>query len=276
MKKSREGHYFMVNTITSSAIYEGQVRHQRFLPVQHDFQYRLFMMFLNLDELDEIFQSFWLWSTQKANVAYLKRSDHLGPENLSLKAAATQFILDKTGYQLQGDICLLTHLRYWGYCFNPVSFYYCYDKTNQQVEWILAEINNTPWGERHCYLLKTQACSFEGNSANYISDTQEKGTYHFAFNKDFHISPLMPMDAQHDWWIKSPARDLMIHMNNYSGEKKMFTAHMSLARQAITHKNMAKTLLNYPFMTGKVIASIYWQALRTKLKGAIFYPHPKN
>ncbi len=268
--------------IISSAIYEGEVRHQRFLPVQHDFRYRLFMLFLNLDELDRVFNDFWLWSIKQPNLAYLKRSDHLGPENLPLKEAVSQFIFDKTGYKLEGRVYLLTHLRYWGYCFNPVSFYYCYDKNHCHIEWIIAEINNTPWGERYCYLLKTHHCEFEAKETDCVCDrrTIKDSTHHFSFKKNFHISPFIPMNIKHDWWIRYPDNvlqdPLVIHMNNYHHEKKVFTAHMSLKHQHITHKNMAKTLLHYPFMTGRIITAIYWQALRLKLKGAIFYPHPKN
>jgi DUF1365 family protein len=253
----------MNKAMSSSAIYEGYVKHQRFSPLQHDFRYRLFMLFLNLDELDHVFNDFWLWSTKNPNLAYLKRTDHLGPENVNLKEAVSQFILDKTGCKIEGAVCLLTHLRYWGYCFNPVSFYYCYDKNNQHVEWIVAEINNTPWGERHCYLLDTRHDPFNR-------------PYHFSFEKNFHISPLMPMNLRHDWWMTSPQHDLMIHMNNYEGEKKIFTAHMNLKRQEITHKNMMKMLCHYPCMTGRIIVAIYWQALRTKLKGAHFYSHPHH
>lgn len=273
-----------LSSIISGVVYEGEVKHQRFIPIQHAFRYRLFMLLLNLDKLDHVFNDFWLWSTKQPNLAYLKRSDHLGPENLNLKEAVSQFILNNTGYQIEGTVYLLTHLRYWGYCFNPVSFYYCFDKNHRYVEWIIAEINNTPWGERYCYLLKTHHCLFENKEkdVNYVNDSrkQKDNIYHFSFPKNFHISPLMPMNILHDWWINFPNDffndQLIIHMNNYAAEKKMFTAHMSLAPQPITHTNMAKILINYPFMTGKIITAIYWQALCLKLKGAIFYSHPNG
>jgi DUF1365 family protein len=264
-----------IETLTSG-LYEGEVRHQRFSPIKHDFLYKIFMVFINLNELDTLFDNFWFWSSRKPNVAYFKRADHLGESNIHLKDAVKNFVFQRTGYRVEGNIYILTHLRYWGYCFNPVSFYYCYDKNNQYVEWIIAEINNTPWGEQYCYLLKTASCFYNENSDQYITPEANQTSNHYIFNKNFHISPFMPMDLVNDWWIQSPKENLMIHMNNYYQEKKVFTAHLSMQRKEITHKNLAKILLSYPFMTGKVISGIYWEALKIKIKGAPFYSHPKN
>ncbi|MBP8912193.1 MAG: DUF1365 domain-containing protein, partial [Phycisphaerae bacterium] len=136
-----------------SAIYEGTVRHRRFAPVRNEFVYRLFMMYLDLGELDEVFRGHWLWSTRRLNLACLRRKDHLGDPTISIDEAVRLLVAERTGVRPNGPIRLLTHLRYFGHCFNPVSFFYCYDSNDQRVETIVAEITNTPWHERHCYVL---------------------------------------------------------------------------------------------------------------------------
>ncbi len=137
----------------NSCIYEGYVRHRRFRPVQNAFQYRLFLMFLDLAELPTIFEDRLLWSGDQVNLAYFRRKDHLGDSKVPLEQAVRDLVEERVGRRTTGPIRLLTHLRYFGYCFNPVSLYYCYDQADQHVETIVAEIHNTPWGEEYCYVL---------------------------------------------------------------------------------------------------------------------------
>lgn len=245
-----------------SAIYTGLVTHKRYADIHHQFQYSVFMMYLDLDELDELFRSQWFWSVEKSNIASFYRKDHLGDPNVPLKQSVINLVYERVGLKLEGPVRLLTHLRYWGYCFNPVSFYYCYDKSGQHLDAIVAEINNTPWGEQHCYVLKTKP------------DQTSQEHHHFLFPKEFHISPLMPMNVTHDWWFSVPSTQLRVHMNNMQEQKKLFTAHLALDKKNLTRQNLARVLMHYPFMTGKVISAIYWQSLRTWLKGARFYSHP--
>lgn len=247
-----------------SAIYTGKVIHQRFQPIKHKFNYRVFMLLLDLDELPEIFDSYWLWSARRFNICYFKRSDHLGNAKLPLKQAVIDLVFEKTAKKLEGPIRVLTHLRYWGYCFNPVSFYYCYDKSGSVVEMIVAEVHNTPWGETHPYIL-----SADDNRG----DNQHQ---RFIFPKNFHVSPLMPMNFMYDWRLTAPHETLFVHMKNLEENKEYFNATLHLEKRELNSKNLAKTLLNHPFMTGKVIFSIYWQTLITWLKGASFYPYIKK
>ena len=253
-----------------SAIYTGLVTHKRYSPVCHQFNYRVFMMYLDLDELDDLFASQWFWSVEKNNIASFRRTDHLGDPNISLKKAVVDLVYERIGFVLEGPVRLLTHLRYWGYCFNPVSFYYCYDKTKQHLEVIVAEINNTPWGEQHCYVLNVRNGSPKSDVVRFNQN------HHFVFPKKFHISPLMPMELTHDWWFNTPKNQLRVHMNNLQDQKKIFTAHLNLQRMNLNSQSLAHALIHYPFMTGKVISAIYWQSLRTWLKGAPFYSHPSS
>ncbi len=137
----------------NSAIYEGRVRHRRFHPIERSFAYRVFLMYLDLDELETVFQGRWLWSAKRIAPAWFRRADHAGDPKQPLAEAARDMVEAKTGKRPTGPIRLLTHLRYFGYCMNPVSLYYCFAPGGEQLEAIIAEINNTPWGERHCYVL---------------------------------------------------------------------------------------------------------------------------
>ena len=158
---------------------------------------------------------------------------------------------------------MLTHLRYFGHCFNPVTFYYCFNPDGTWVDTTIAEIHNTPWGEEHCYVL---------DQANNLGDPDH---HRFRFEKSFHISPFMPMDIVYDWEFGRPGKALVVHMADEVNREPVFEATLNLARQEITNRTLTLALLRYPLMTLKVISAIYWQALRLKLKGAVYYPHPE-
>lgn len=247
-----------------SAIYEGMVRHRRFSPVPHSFTYRLFMMYLDLDELPTLFHKRWLWSVGHANVASFKRTDHVGDPAVPLDQSIRQLVEARTGLRPHGPIRLLTHLRYFGYVFNPVSFYFCYDRDDRHVETIVAEITNTPWGERHCYVL--------GAEDNLARGTRKR----FQLDKAFHISPFIDMDVAYDWRFSAPTSRLAVHMENLWVGQPFFDATMKLERRAISGASLARVLVQYPLMTAKVIGAIHWQALKLWLKGVPFYPHPNK
>ncbi|MBN1126702.1 MAG: DUF1365 domain-containing protein [Sedimentisphaerales bacterium] len=245
-----------------SAIYEGQVRHRRFGKVQNHFEYRLFMMYLDLGELEAVFHRRWLWSIDRWNLACFRRSDHLGDPGISLDCAVRKLIRDRTGVEPSGPIRLLTHLRYIGHCFNPVSFYYCFNKVDSCVETIVAEINNTPWHQRHCHVLT--------EDTNEDRDPWKQ----YRFKKDFHVSPFMDMDLDYQWRFLQPCERIQVHMQNIDHGTKLFDATLSLRRTEITGPALVRLLLRYPAMTVQVVTHIYWQALRLWLKGATFYTHP--
>ena len=249
----------------ASCIYEGHVRHRRFFPVENRFRYRIFLAYLDLTELPTLFRDRWLWSADTVNLAYFRRRDHLGDPRVPLDQAVRDLVAQKTGSRPAGPICLLTHLRYFGYCFNPVSFYYCYEPLAAQVETIVAEVHNTPWGEEHCYVLP---------EADNLSP--DPGFKRFEHPKAMHVSPFMPMDIRYDWRFREPGESLNVHFMNYFQGSKVFDATLTLRRREISPQNLARVLLAYPPMTLKVITLIHWQALRLWLKGATFYIHPKK
>jgi hypothetical protein len=245
-----------------SCLYEGTLRHRRFTPAAHGYTYGLFMMYLDLDELPELFRDRWLWSCDRPALARFWRRDHLGDPTRPLSEAVRDLVERTTGVRPTGPIRLLTHLRYFGYGFNPVSFYYCFDRDGQQVETIVAEVNNTPWGEQHPYVL--------GASLNEAGPGRKR----YRFNKAFHVSPFMDMDVQYDWRFTDPGRHLTIHMDNWQRDSRFFDATMTMARTEITGGSLARVLAQYPMMTAKVIGAIYWNALRLWLKRVPVHAHP--
>jgi hypothetical protein len=244
-----------------SAIYRGSVRHRRFAPRAHRFRYRLFMMYLDLAELDDVFRGRWLWSTRRLALARFHRADHLGDPHVPLDRAVRDLVERDIGRRPTGPIRLLTHLRYFGYGFNPVSFYYCFDASDTRVETIVAEVNNTPWGEQHCYVL----------SAARNEGTVRHQRYRFA--KDFHVSPFMPMDIGYDWRFSPPDESLNVHMR-LNRDAKVFDATLALERAPLTGINLARILIAFPLMTLTVIAAIHWEALKLWLKRVPFHAHP--
>lgn len=248
----------------NSCVYEGWVEHHRRLPRRHRFRYRIFLMYLDLAELPDLFDKRWLWSAKRPAVAWLRRRDHFGDPNLPLDSAVRSLVERETGTLPAGPIRLLTHLRYFGYCMNPVSFYYCWDASGARVEAVVAEINNTPWGERHCYVLDAR------------SKPRDAAHLRFELKKDFHVSPFMPMEQDYAWKFSVPGESLNVHMESYESDHKTFDASMHLDAVPITGRSLARVLAWYPFMTGRVILAIYWQALLLWRKRVPFYTHPKH
>ena len=245
----------------NSAIYQGTIRHRRFSPVVHEFSYRMFLLYLDLDEIGDVFEGSRLFAANRRALAEFRRSDHLGDPGVPLKQAVTELVFERTGYRPDGPIRLLTHLRYFGYVFNPVSFYYCFDQSGENIECVVAEVNNTPWGEQHCYVLR-----------NKQADSHP--VLRFSADKAMHVSPFMPMNMKYDWRIGKPGEKLNLHMRNLSGPDRVFDATLMLSRKALTRSSLRRSLAAFPFLTTRIIFAIHWQALRLWLKGTPFYAHP--
>lgn len=247
-----------------SCLYEGWVAHRRFAPRRHDFRYALHMLLLDLGELDTVFQDRWLWSTRRAAPVRWRREDYLGDPAVPLDESVRSLVAKSTGSRPDGPVRLLTNPRYFGYGFNPVSFYYCWNAGGSALEAIVAEVSNTPWGERHPYVLDLRT-----------ADRTSPIGLRSQFRKAFHVSPFMPMDIDYDWRFSVPGKSLVVHMENWREGERMFDATLTMQRRPIGGASLASVLARRPFMTAKVVAGIHWQAARLWLKRIPFHEHPQ-
>jgi len=181
-----------------------------------------------------------------------------------LAAAVRARVQAETGAPPRGPIRLLTHLRYFGHCFNPVSFYYCYAEDGVTLETIVAEVTNTPWKERHSYVLPVTAAA------------RHAGACAWSFRKAFHVSPFLPLERDYAWRFTAPADALRVHMDVRDGDAPEVDATLVLERRALTGANLARVLARFPAMTLRVVAAIHWQALLLWLRRNPVYDHPKS
>ena len=247
----------------TSCLYVGTLQHRRLTPKVNAFQYGMFMVYLDLDELENVFSGRWLWSVERLNWATFWRRDHLrrpGP----LKQGICELVQEQLGFTPAGPIRILTHLRYCGYCFNPISVYYCYGADGVTLEAIVAEVHNIPWGEEYLRALDVRHGTNNGTF------------YRFELKKEFHVSPFMPLDLEYTWRFTAPDEALQVRMDLFREGAPMLNVVLDLERQPLDRATMAKALLRWPCMTCRIVLAIYWQALRLKCKGVPFFSHPSQ
>jgi len=247
---------------TKSCIYRGQVSHRRFSPARNDFRYAQFMMYLDLAELDTLFDRFWFWSAKRWAPAWFRRRDHAGSSDQPLDESIRDLVERESGLRPSGPIRLLTHLRYSWHCFNPISIYYCFD-TNEQLEAVVLEVSNTPWKEMRCYVLTDP-------------ERPDRDSRRYAFTKHLHVSPFMPMDIGYRCKLRAPDDKLLFSLENWREGARIFDAHLNLTRVPISSAALAETLLTDPLITLRVVSLIHWQAIRLWFKRVPFYPHPRK
>lgn len=245
----------------NSALYVGRVSHHRIRPVEHAFTYRHFFLYLDLDELDRVFAGRWLWSVERANLASLRRADLLGDRARPLADCVRDRVAAELGRRPNGPVRVATQPRLFGYAFNPVSFYFCYAEDGRTLDAVVAEITNTPWNERHAYVMDGRA--------------RVGSTLRARFPKSFHVSPFLPMDLEYAWELAEPGDELVIHMQDLERGECIFRTDLQLERRPITGGSLAGLLASFPGFSLRTVAAIYLQALRLKLKGAPFFDHPK-
>ena len=243
--------------MTESALYKGKVYHKRFKPTQHKFDYDIYLFWLKLDsdEFEVLSSQLKNFSTRNKARIRFKREDYLGDATISLKQAVLQRMAElNEGKALHGDVFMLGQLRMWGLYFSPVNFYYLRNAEGKYTH-MLAEVSNTPWNERHHYLVNL--------------DTQDDTP------KAFHVSPFNPMDMTYKWSISQPSSRLFLAMDCVREEKE-FSAGINLTRFTLDNANLTAALKRIPSMTIKTVAGIYWHALKLLLKRTPLYTHPEK
>lgn len=247
-----------------SCLYVGTLQHRRFAPRRHDFRYHLRMIYLDLAEIERVFRGRWLWSARRWALGWFRRADYLGDPNIPLEQAVRDRVAEETGCRPTGPVRMLTHLRCFGFSFNPVTFYYVFDASDIHVETIVAEVTNTPWNERHSYVLSRTLDSGHG------------ATHRYRFPKSFHVSPFMQMALQYDWSFTEPDAGLKVYMCSREQANMVFEATLRLERREMTHMSLALLLMRFPVVALQTLGAIYWQALRLWIKRLPVYTHPKK
>jgi hypothetical protein len=241
----------------ASCLYRGTIRHRRSEPAQ-DFTHRLTLAYIDLAELPGLLGGRLVRRTP--GPLRFRRADYLGPAGVPLEVAVRDRVTALGGDRPAGPVRLLTQLRSWGTCFNPVSFYYCFDPSGRQVQSVLAEVTNTPWGERHSYLL---------SPAPGVT-----GVLSSRFQKALHVSPFMGMDHVYDARATEPGAKLSVHIDSQRGGETVFGATLTLERDELTPSSAARLSVRDPLASARVLALIYGHAVALKLAGARVHPHP--
>ncbi|MFG1496694.1 DUF1365 domain-containing protein [Saccharospirillum sp. HFRX-1] len=254
----------------NSRIYQGWVRHRRYAPRNHRLNYPLFMLYLDLDEIDEVFAQSRFWSRERFNWASFRRDDYFAPQKDDLKGAVIERMVELSDIEPARfhSVRMLTHLRYLGISFNPVTVYYAFDAQDKLLA-IMPEVTNTPWGERHQYVLTVQP-----GDGGHEPSRQHRHYHEYRLAKAFHVSPFLPMDMDYRWVFGAPEQTLRVHLENYQDGERRFDATLVMEASAVNRRTMNRALIRFPWMTVKVVTGIYWHALRLWLKGIPFYPHP--
>jgi uncharacterized protein len=245
----------------ASCIYEGAVRHRRFEERPHEFRYRLALAYVDLDELPAPLDGALLRRGQ--GLMRFRRSDYLGDPARALGDAVRDEVVRQTGVRTDGPVRMLTQLRSWGHCFNPVTFYYCFgaSASGERLEHVVAEVTNTPWGERHAYVL-----SASGERDGVLAGISAKA---------LHVTPFIGMDCTYRWHVTPPSRRLEVHVESARGGIVGFDATLCMRRHELTRASLRRTAARYPFATMRVLALIYVHAARLRLKGVPMHPHPR-
>ncbi len=240
----------------------GHVVHHRQHPKKHRFKYHMSWCLFNLSQLDQTIKNNRWFSLNAFNLISIKNKDYINDEQVSIKDKIHDYLVSQTQHPFDGQVYLFTHPRFLGCGFNSVNFYLCYE--NKQLSYIVSEINNTPWGQKHLYFHDLKCDSQHAHDAT------------FRFSKSFHISPFAEMDIDYAWNFKITDQQFDVSMQLDQKGKTIMNVVLKTQLQPMTDKNQLKWMITRPFQGIKMLSGIYWQALKIWLKGIPFFSHPKS
>lgn len=241
-----------------SAIYRGAVRHVRHEPVRHVFRQPIALLYLDLAELDEVGRVSRLLGVERRALASFRRADHFGAGDAPLDATVRALVEARIGRRPEGPIRVLTQPRVLGHVFNPLALWLCATRDGRGLDAVVAEVTNTPWLERHCYVLDL-AGAREARCA-----------------KRLHVSPFMDMEQEYTFRFRGPDARLDVEIESREAGRTVFAATLALERHELSPAALRRALVSGALAPARAVAAIHWQALRLWLKGAPFRAHPRH
>lgn len=244
--------------MVDSCLYVGHVMHHRIRPKRHRFVYRLATLLIDIDRLHDVDRRLWLFSFGRFNLFSFHNSDH-GPRNGKVLRPWVNDQLETAGFNRSpARIFLLAMPRFFGYVFNPLSIYYCYDGEKCLFA-IIYEVKNT-FGEQHSYVLAVPPQSTKSER------------FHQRCDKNFYVSPFIQAEANYRFSLKEPGSNLDVRISEYVEAGALLVATMQGKRRPLTDRQLLIQAFRYPFSPQKVVASIHYQALKLWLKGISLQP----
>jgi DUF1365 family protein len=237
-----------------TAVYEGTVTHRRPGPDGHRFTQEVRMVLVDLDEVGDLCDLHPLWSARRPAPVRFRRADFLGDPSVPLDVAVRDLVEERSGTRPDGPVSILTNLRTWGWLFNPISCYFCWDATGARVTAMVAEVTNTPWHQRHAYVVGPPGAH--------------------RLDKALHVSPFLPMEQRYRVHYTEPGESLSINFTVDGVHGPDLFAGVVLRRRAATRRTLGRLVWHPSRGTMGVSWGIYRQALALRRRGARFHPHP--
>jgi DUF1365 family protein len=245
----------------ASAIYRGRVSHRRLVPKRHEFDYPVFMFYLDLAEVDGLFAGSRLWSATRAAPVRFRRSDFLGDPAVPLADAVRRLVAEHSATPAEGPVRLLTNVRGFGYIFNPISVYYCFDESGERLTHVVADVTNTPWRQSKAYVFDAPP---------------DGGSLRGSVRKQMHVSPFLDMDFEYEIFATEPGDELHLSIANRREGQTHFVADLRLRRRPATNAQLRRAVTRHPAMSASAVAHIYLQALIMRVKGFRWHANPSK